>query len=209
MDEAPNSKPKTKRWLLWSTVGFILFAIVVIVVVVPSIVVTRKKKEHSDNNSAGDNNSTTGNDTETIHPPFYAHPVSRYANLTRLQTYNDLDKKDRVFVIGDIHGCADEFKQLVQAISYDPTKDVLILAGDLVYRGPDNVGVIRLAKQLGALCVRGNHDDKVIRLKTYELQHGIHAMQPASAVMPEGDVADPLTFGDDHMDIVRYYQRLI
>ncbi|KAI9489552.1 Metallo-dependent phosphatase-like protein, partial [Zychaea mexicana] len=129
--------------------------------------------------------------------------VSSYANLTRVRTYSHLDQKERIFIIGDVHGCADELKQLVNRINYNPDKDQIILAGDLVYRGPDNVGVIRYAKEINALCVRGNHDDITVRFKTYELQHGLEAMQDEKEIMPEGDVEDPLKFGDDHMDIVK------
>ena len=213
--ERPRSR---KRWI-WITCCSILFAIIVIVVVVPSVVVTRNKKnnnalQQNNNNDNTENensdNTTSDNkdDPSTINeptepPPSYAKAVSSYSNLTRVRVYHNLDQKDRIFIIGDIHGCADEFKQLVQKIQYNPERDQIILAGDLVYRGPDNVGVIRYAKEIGALCVRGNNDDITIRFKTYELRHGINAMQDKNAIMPEGDVKDPLPVGDDHMDIVK------
>lgn len=205
---APEAVPKTrtgrKRWL-WLLLGFIIFAIIVVVVVVPAVVVTQKKQRNNNQQQTGGGQGSGGiitSNQPTSSPP-YAHIVSSYANLTRVQTYPDMQDKKRVFVIGDIHGCAQEFQELVKAINYNPDQDQIILAGDLVYRGPDNVGVIRLAKKLNALCVRGNHDDKVIRLKNYEMQHGLDAMQPDDAIMPEGDVEDPLKFGDDHMDVVR------
>ncbi|KAI9266452.1 Metallo-dependent phosphatase-like protein [Phascolomyces articulosus] len=181
---ATNGRPRNRRKWLWIGFCLAIFAIVVIVVVVPSVVVTRNNR----------NNAT---------PPPYAKAVSYYANLTRVRTYHHLDQKDRVFIIGDVHGCADELKQLVEKIQYNQDRDQIILAGDLVYRGPDNVGVIRYAKEIGALCVRGNHDDVTIRFKTYEIQHGLQAMQNKDDIMREGDVADPLKFSDDHMDIVK------
>lgn len=69
----------------------------------------------------------------------------------------------RTIVVGDIHGCIDEFKELVKKVSYDPTKDRLILLGDLVDRGPDSVAVVRLAREMGLECVMGNHEHKFVK----------------------------------------------
>ncbi|KAI8337439.1 Metallo-dependent phosphatase-like protein, partial [Chlamydoabsidia padenii] len=134
-----------------------------------------------------------------------AYAVSKYANLIRLQTIpgDQLANKERVFVIGDIHGCLNEFNQLIQHIQYNPSKDQLILAGDLIAKGPANTGVIRRAKELGALCVRGNHDDKTIRFKTFELIHGTSSSGPPKAYMPEGDVLDRLKFKNEHLALSR------
>ncbi|KAL9544271.1 hypothetical protein MBANPS3_007706 [Mucor bainieri] len=137
---------------------------------------------------------------ESYHPPVYAHAVSPWSNLTRLKVYSPSDQ-GRIFVMGDIHGSLKEMNQLLEKIQFKPDQDALILAGDLVERGPNSIGVIQRARQLNALCVRGNHDDKVIRLKTYEYQHGLDSMSPADEIMPEGQVGDPLKFGNKHMEI--------
>lgn len=68
----------------------------------------------------------------------------------------------RTIVIGDVHGCLDEFKTLLDKCKYS-SDDRLIVAGDLVDRGPDSPGVVRLAIALGAECVAGNHEDKLVR----------------------------------------------
>lgn len=137
---------------------------------------------------------------ESYHPPVYAHAVSPWSNLTRLKIYSPSDQ-GRIFVMGDIHGCLKEMNQLLDKIQFKPDQDALILAGDLVFRGQDSIGVIQRARELNALCVRGNHDDKVIRLKTYEYQHGLASMSPADEIMPEGEVGDPLKFGNKHIKI--------
>src|SRR5277367_5709113 len=69
----------------------------------------------------------------------------------------------RTIIVGDIHGCIDEFKDLLKKISYDESKDRLILLGDLIDRGPDSVAVVRLAREMDLECVMGNHEHKFVK----------------------------------------------
>ena len=93
----------------------------------------------------------------------------------------------RWYVIGDIHGRLDLFEALKEAIEADdaaqlPADTTVVLLGDLIDRGPDSAGVIRLArkwsKQARVRCLTGNHeemfldsfeDEKVLR---HFLKHG-------------------------------------
>jgi len=100
--------------------------------------------------------------------------------LVALDANSPAATKPRVFVIGDVHGCLDEFNQLLTAINYSGVTDQVIIAGDLTATGPDSIGVIRRAQQIGALCVRGNHDDKIIRLRTFQNVNGASAMTGTS-----------------------------
>jgi bis(5'-nucleosyl)-tetraphosphatase (symmetrical) len=66
----------------------------------------------------------------------------------------------RLFAIGDLQGCHDEFQRLLAAIAFDPACDRLWLAGDLVNRGPKSLETLRLCYQLKdvSTIVLGNHD---------------------------------------------------
>lgn len=69
----------------------------------------------------------------------------------------------RTILVGDIHGCLDEFEHLLDKLSYNPTYDRLILLGDLIDRGPDSAGVVRAARLMNLECVKGNHEFKFLK----------------------------------------------
>lgn len=68
------------------------------------------------------------------------------------------------YAIGDIQGCYDEFRRLLDLIKFQPGQDQLWLAGDLVNRGPKSLETLRFIKSLGdsAISVLGNHDMHLI-----------------------------------------------
>lgn len=64
------------------------------------------------------------------------------------------------YAIGDIQGCFEPFKRLLDRIQFNPVADTLWFTGDLVNRGPQSLEVLRYVKSLGSRhrIVLGNHD---------------------------------------------------
>lgn len=95
-------------------------------------------------------------------------------------------------IIGDIHGCLDETLELLAQLGYDVAivdgryalshgqGRKVVFVGDLVDRGPNSPGVIRLVMDSVAagvaFCVAGNHDVKLsraLRGRDVKVTHGL------------------------------------
>ncbi len=82
-------------------------------------------------------------------------------------TTEELQNKDRLIVIGDVHGCLIELQTLLFNCEFNEERDLLIFVGDLVNKGPFSAEVIQYVRKLFqkgvARVVRGNHDDALLR----------------------------------------------
>jgi len=97
-------------------------------------------------------------------------------------------------VIGDIHGCRAELETLLSRLGYVIERDsggrpvdaahplgrTAVFLGDLVDRGPDSPGVLRLVMSMAAaghaLAVPGNHENKLVRAlsgRNVQISHGL------------------------------------
>ena len=118
--------------------------------------------------------------------------------LERAPLWNDRRELTGPFdIIGDVHGCFDELKDLLEQLGYTITprsEDVIedgfeivapegrtaMFVGDLVDRGPATPEVLSLVMDMvaqgSAMCVAGNHDVKLLKAlrgKKVALRHGL------------------------------------
>jgi bis(5'-nucleosyl)-tetraphosphatase (symmetrical) len=65
-----------------------------------------------------------------------------------------------LYLIGDVQGCDAALGRLLEKIAFSPSRDHLVLLGDLVNRGPESAAVLRRLAALegSATCLLGNHD---------------------------------------------------
>ncbi len=96
--------------------------------------------------------------------PRRAHTQRTYAgDVVKLNH----DPSKQYVLVGDIHGCLDQFQELFQKL---PDNAVICLVGDLIDRGPNSVDLIRYIQQLNettpgkVIAVRGNHEENVLAL---------------------------------------------
>jgi len=119
------------------------------------------------------------------------------ATITRSRLYSDLRDETGPFdVVGDVHGCRAELEELLATLGYRLDRDGAgrpvgarhpdgrraVFVGDLVDRGPDTPGVLRLVMGMvaagTAFCVAGNHEAKLLKAlrgKNVKRSHGLDA----------------------------------
>jgi bis(5'-nucleosyl)-tetraphosphatase (symmetrical) len=64
------------------------------------------------------------------------------------------------YAVGDLQGCLEPLKCLLERVAFEPGPDTLWLVGDLVNRGPQSLETLRFlyAMRESLVCVLGNHD---------------------------------------------------
>jgi bis(5'-nucleosyl)-tetraphosphatase (symmetrical) len=79
-----------------------------------------------------------------------------------------------VYAIGDIQGCYDPLRRLLDAIDFDPARDTLWLTGDLVNRGPKSLKTLRFVHEIrkSVITVLGNHDLHFLALHAGAVRNG-------------------------------------
>jgi bis(5'-nucleosyl)-tetraphosphatase (symmetrical) len=65
-----------------------------------------------------------------------------------------------LYAVGDVQGCLQPLKVLLERVAFDPARDRLWLVGDLVNRGPQSLETLRFlyAMRDSVTTVLGNHD---------------------------------------------------
>lgn len=75
-----------------------------------------------------------------------------------------------LIIVGDIHGCLEEFDNLLKEVNFRQGTDVLVHVGDLVNKGKDSKGVVTRCIEIGAIGVMGNHDDTLLECYKQQLK---------------------------------------
>jgi protein phosphatase len=120
-------------------------------------------------------------------------------------------------VIGDVHGCRGELETLLGELGYVLARDAdgravgarhpagrkAVFVGDLVDRGPDTPGVLRLVMGMvaagDALSVCGNHEQKLVRAlsgRNVQVTHGLAESLAQLAAEPDEFRKEALAFCD-------------
>ena len=127
-----------------------------------------------------------------------------------------VDRRDDVGpfdIIGDVHGCLDELIALLEKLGYFVDRSTLavtppvgrkaVFLGDLVDRGPDTPNVVRLVQGMVkgeiALCVAGNHENKLVRKllgRDVQMTHGLPETMEQLSSKPDDYVQSVRAFLD-------------
>jgi protein phosphatase len=138
--------------------------------------------------------------------------------IRRERSWNDRKDLSGPFdVIGDVHGCASELRSLLTELGWQleldqagravgathPAGRTALFVGDLVDRGPDTPGVLRLVMGMvaagTALCVSGNHEANLVRAlrgANVKVAHGLAESLAQLAVEPDEFRDTALAFMD-------------
>ncbi len=115
------------------------------------------------------------------------------------------------YVMSDIHGCYTEFQTLLKKTGFDPEKDELIIAGDIVDRGAENYEMLEYAasKPEGVTFLMGNHDQDFILychtlVALYRTLRDTEDEDLCSFIHREDVIYPYLEFVRDRYDTVRY-----
>jgi hypothetical protein len=80
-------------------------------------------------------------------------------------------------VIGDVHGCAEEFSNILDLIDKQFPTAIKIQVGDLIHKGPDSAAAVQIAMERTNIVCMGNHEEKHLRWLAWERSGKPHTMR--------------------------------
>jgi len=108
----------------------------------------------------------------------------------------------KTVIISDIHGCYDEFTELLDKIKYTPKTTRLIILGDMVDRGPKSDLVVRKIKSMNIEVSIGNHDSKMVRWRKHYKNFIDNKVPNPMKKVSEYDYSQYLKLNQDEIDWV-------
>lgn len=124
----------------------------------------------------------------------------------------------RTLIIGDIHGCLDMLKRLMDKLSWQPDSERLIFLGDYIDRGDDSKGVVDyiLSLKNGSSrvdCLIGNHESAFLDYlsgkdrRVFLMNGGVTTLQSYQAHRPEeGNDLVPQSHLNFYASLQRYIE---
>lgn len=82
--------------------------------------------------------------------------------MSNIKTLDMRQHKGRIFFTTDLHGHYDLLHEKLKEVTFDSTKDILIIGGDMCDRGPDSAHVLDYLNEPWVYCIRGNHEELLI-----------------------------------------------
>lgn len=155
---------KARRWALFVTSVFIFFFYLC------STIWSRKVEERMLTESLQLRDKA---ETRKLYGGVFGNSMRpSFSNMIHIKTLNQhfltgkhaAKERGRLMFVGDIHGCKEDLQALLEEVRFDPKKDHLVTTGDMIAKGPDSSGTVDLLREIGASCVRGNHDDRILLL---------------------------------------------
>ena len=125
---------------------------------------------------------------------------------------------ERIFAVGDIHGCYDKLLILMEKIDIDFESDTLVFLGDYIDRGPQSFEVVAYLADLkqrhaNTIFLKGNHEEMLERYLsgedriTYLVNGGQQTLESyMNRPRPEGEPAIPSTHLEFFKSLRIYYE---
>ena len=108
-----------------------------------------------------------------------------------------IDDGHKVYVVGDVHGHLATFRALIHRLNLS-ADDRVVCLGDIIDRGPDSAGVVRLIRSdERIICIKGNHEHMALQSITEDgrvelwqpwMQRGGKSCWASYIVQAEGDL---------------------
>ena len=124
---------------------------------------------------------------------------------------NSSEKNRRTIITGDIHGCFDEYEQLLKIVNLNTDDDRLIILGDLFDRGPNSYEVLKktleLKEKMGErfTWIIGNHEDMLLNAEHDYMTWAINGNRPTLKSFEEHDDS-PLNYIEIYKSLPTYYK---
>ena len=101
---------------------------------------------------------------------------------------NSGDGMEKIFAIGDIHGCLSKLENLIPQIGIDSEEDALVFIGDYIDRGPDPRGVVDFVLDLRkkirrVICLKGNHEQMFLDYVCLNRNEGLYLSNGGTATI--------------------------